>query len=310
MAAIIDLRERLGPIGIWGGLPPLPAAGIRPWVARAAELGYGSLWVGEGAAREPFPLLAAVSEASGGMVLGTSIVNIYGRDPMASKMAAMTLHELTGGRFALGLGVSHEHLVQKLRGHAYEKPLTRMREYLAAYAELPYRGPTLDDADGTVTQPPVLIAALRARMLRLAATETDGTLPYLTTAARTAWMRSVLDQARPADCPPALLIPAVAVVLDADPASARERARQYVVPYCRAVNYQHSLREQGFEAADWEPPYSDRLVDQVVAWGTAEQIHGRLEEHRSAGADSVAVIPLPTERLSSLEVLEALAPNP
>ena len=304
-----DIRTRLGPLGIWGGLPLLPAAELRPWAARAAELGYGSLWVGEGSARDPFPLLAAIAEDSGEMILGTSIVNIFGRDPMASKMAAMTLHELTGGRFALGLGVSHVHLVQKLRGHAYEKPLTRMREYLDAYAELPYRGPVVEDASGAATAPPLLIAALRTKMLQLAATDTDGTLPYMVTAARVAWMRSLLDEARPAERAPALLVPAVAVVLESDPGPARERAREYVTPYCRAINYQNSLREQGFDERDWEPPYSDRLVDEVVAWGDVDAVAERLEAYRTAGSDSVAVIPLSTARYRPLDVLEALAPD-
>ena len=73
----------------------------------------------------------------------------------------MTLHELTGGRFVLGLGVSHPHLAQKLRGHVYDKPLTRMREHLEDYHRLPYRGPLLPDVDHGPTEPPVLLAALR-----------------------------------------------------------------------------------------------------------------------------------------------------
>ena len=142
---------------------------LRPFVARLAALGYGSLWVGEATMRDPFAQLAAVAEVSAPMTLGTSIVNIFGRDAMAARMGAMTLHELTGGRFVLGLGVSHVHLVEKLRGHPYERPLSTMRAYLEAYAALPYRGPTLSGPDGTPTEPPVLIAALRRRMLELAA---------------------------------------------------------------------------------------------------------------------------------------------
>jgi probable F420-dependent oxidoreductase len=305
-----DLRTRLGPLGVWGHLPALPAPELRPFTARAAELGYGAMWVGEGAAREPFALLAAVAEASGGMTLGTSIVNIYGRDPMASRMAAMTLHELTGGRFALGLGVSHVHLVQKLRGHAYEKPLTRMREYLDAYDQLPYYGPVVSGPDGEPTVPPVLIAALRPKMLALAASATDGTLPYLVSAARIAWMREVLDAGTPADRPRSVLAPAVATILEADPVKARAIARAWIVPYCRAVNYQRSLAEQGYDASDWERPYSDRLIDDIVAWGDADRVAERIAEYHAAGADHVAVIPLAAEGSGKhLAVLEALAPG-
>jgi len=277
-------------------------------VARAAELGYGALWVGEGAGRDPFAQLAAVADVSGSMALGTSIVNIFGRDPMASRMGAMTLHELTGGRFALGLGVSHLHLVQKLRGHAYEKPLTRMREYLEAYGQMPYRGPTIDGPDGSAAQPPVLIAALGPRLLELAATATDGTLPFFVTAERIAWMRGVLDAAAPADRPRPVIATAVAAVVG-DDESARSAARAWMQPYCRAENYQRSLVAQGFGPADWEPPYSGRLVDALVAWGSAEQVRARIAEFHAAGADHVAIIPLGTDGANASTVtLEALAP--
>ncbi len=308
-----DSRSVLGPLGVWGGLTSLPAPQLRPFVARVAALGYSALWVGEGTARDPFAQLAAVADVSGPMILGTSIVNIFGRDPMAAKMGAMTLHELTGGRFALGLGVSHVHLVQKLRGHVYEKPLTQMREYLAAYQQLPYRGPVISGFDGKSTEPPVLIAALRRRMLELAATETDGALPFFVSADRIAWMRGVLDDAAPPHRPRPMLATALAAVVEPDPELARAAGRAWMPPYCRAENYQHSLTEQGFHADDWEPPFSDRLVDALVAWGDAQTVRARVAEYHAAGADHVAVIPLAAagvaEDLSTLEALEALAPG-
>ena len=138
---VTDLAAALGPVGAWGHLDTLPAAELTRYVRTVADLGYGSLWVPETVGREPFALLAAVAGHAGDMWLGTSIASIWARDALATRMAAMTLHELTGGRFMLGLGVSHPHLAQKLRGHVYEKPLTRMREYLDDYHRLPYRGP-------------------------------------------------------------------------------------------------------------------------------------------------------------------------
>jgi probable F420-dependent oxidoreductase len=304
-----ELATRLGPIGIWGHLPALPAVELRPFVARAAELGYGALWVGEGAGRDPFALLAAVADVSGDMILGTSIVNIFGRDAMSSKMGAQTLQELTDGRFALGLGVSHVHLVQKLRGHAYDKPYTRMREYLKAYEAMPYRGPTVDGSDGEPSQAPVLIAALRPRMLALAASATDGTLPYMVSAARVARMREVLDANTPVGRPRSVLAPAVATVLESDPEAARVVGREWIVPYCRSINYQNSLAEQGYDASDWEPPYSDRLIDDIVAWGDADRIRDRIAEHHAAGADQVAIIPLAAAGGDPMRTVEALAPG-
>jgi probable F420-dependent oxidoreductase len=307
---VITRFPELGSVGVWGQLATLPAARLRPFAARVAALGYGTLWVGDGTARDPFAQLGAIAEAASGMTLGTSIVNIFGRDAMAARMGAMTLHELTGGRFVLGLGVSHVHLVQQLRGHAYERPLARMREYLEAYAALPYRGPLLSGLDGEPSEPPVLIAALRPRMLALAATATAGTLPYLVNVGRVRWMRRVLDEARPAGATRAILAPAVPCILEADADAARATARAWIAGYTRSVNYQRSLVEQGFSQADWEPACSDRLIDDIVAWGDEARIRSRIAEFHAAGADHVAIIPLRADGATEhLPVLEALAPG-
>jgi probable F420-dependent oxidoreductase len=299
----------LGTLGVWGQLSTLPAGHLRPFVGRVAELGFGCLWVGDGTARDPFAQLAAVAETASGMTLGTSVVNIFGRDAMATRMGAMTLHELTGGRFVLGLGVSHVHLVQDLRGHRYDKPLARMRQYLDDYAALPYRGPVIAAADGQPSEPAVLIAALGPKLLDLAARATAGTLPYLVTAARVAWMRSTLDAATPAGRQRAVIAPAVPVLVEADPGVARSAARAWLAGYCRTPNYQRSLAAQGFDASDWEPPISERLVDAIVAWGAAEEVRARVAAFHAAGADHVAVIPLaPDGRTEHLPALEALAP--
>jgi probable F420-dependent oxidoreductase len=304
-----DLPTLIGPLGIWGLVSSLPAPELRPTVARVADLGYGALWVGEGAGRDPFAQLAAVADASGSMALGTSIVNIFGRDPMASRMGAMSLHELSGGRFALGLGVSHRHLVQKLRGHAYEQPLRRMREYLEAYGRLPYRGPVIEGPDGSSAEPPVLIAALGPRMLELAATATDGTLPFFVSAERIAWMRGVLDGTAAAERPRPVIATALAAVVG-EGVAARAAARAWMQPYARAENYQRSLAAQGFGPEDWEPPYSDRLVDAVVAWGSPEAVRQRIAEFQAAGADHVAILPLGTDEAGEMATVEALAPAP
>jgi probable F420-dependent oxidoreductase len=219
------------------------------------------------------------------ITLATSIVNIWGRDAQAARMAACTLSEASGGRFVLGLGVSHPHLAGKLRGHRFERPLTRMREYLAAYRAAIYRGPT---DDGTA-EPPVMIAALRERMTDLAATDADGAVPYLVTAERVAWMRERLDAAAAGESRPLLAVTLPAAV---GGSSSRDSARAYLKPYLRTPTYQASWALQGFAAADWEPPGSDRLVDAMVAIGPPAGVRERIDAMVAAGADHVAIIPL------------------
>lgn len=293
-------EARLGRIGAWGHLDSLGIDEARAYARRVDELGYAALWVAETAGREPFALLAALSGETRSVVLGTSIVNIWGRDAQATRMAAMTLAEATGGRFALGLGVSHPHLAEKLRGHRFERPLSHMRDYLAAYRAAIYRGPM--PPDGT-PEPLVLVAALRERMTDLAATDADGAFPYLVTPDRVAWMRARLDAAAPDRHP--LLAVTLPVVLGAG--ADRDAARAYLTPYLRTPTYRVSWELQGFAPEDWEAPGSNRLVDAMVATGDALQAQRRIQELLAAGADHVAIIPIApdgtTERLSTLEAL-------
>lgn len=291
----------LGRLGVWGHLDSLTAADAIAYARRAEQLGYGTLWVPETVGREPFAFLGLLAGATSSINLGTSIVGIWGHDAQTTRMASMTLAEASGGRFVLGLGVSHPHLAGKLRGHHYDRPLTRMREYLAAYRAAIYRGPVAGDG----SEPPVLLAALRERMTELAATDADGALPYLVTPERVAWMRARLDLAAERSRPQL----AVTVPVVIGPSDDREAARAYLKPYLRTPTYQASWELQGFRAADWDPPGSDRLVDAMVSTGPVEAARDRIEAMLAAGADHVAIIPLSpdgfTEYGATLEQLGA-----
>ena len=295
----------LGRMGVWSHLDSLPIDAARAYVRRADELRYGTLWVPETVGREPFTLLGLLAGETRRMWIGTSIVSIWGHDAQTTRMAAMTLSEATGGRFVLGLGVSHPHLAEKLRGHVYDRPLTQLREFLAAYRAARYLGPVAEGAG----EPPILLAALREKMLTLAATEADGAFPYLVGPERLAWMRGVLDAAATgAGRPRPILAVSMPAVLDPDPATARVAARGYLAPYLRTPAYQAGWALQGFGESDWEKPGSDALADRMVAWGDAAALRARVGTLHAAGADHVAVIPLsPDGRSEHLPVLEALA---
>lgn len=296
----------LGRIGVWTDPDPLAIADVLAFGARVEQLGYGTLWVPESAGREPFSLVGLLAGGTSSIGIGTAIVSIWGHDAQTTRMAALTLQEGTGGRFTLGLGVSHLHLAQKLRGHVYERPLTHMREYLEAYHAAKYKGPM----PAGMPEPLVILAALRERMLTLAATAADGAFPYLVTIERLAWTRRVLDGAAAAagrDARPVLAV-SLPVVLETDSVAALSAARHYLQPYLRTPNYQAAWAEQGFDPTDWEQPGSDRLVDAMVAWGDADALRSQLGERLSAGADHVALIPLtPSGDTVDLPVLEALA---
>jgi probable F420-dependent oxidoreductase len=287
----------LGRIGVWGHLDSLPIGGARDYARRVEALGYGALWVPETVGREPFTLLGLLAGETSRLALGTSIVSIWGRDAQATRMSAETLAEATSGRFVLGLGVSHPHLAEKLRGHVFDRPLTRMREYLEAYRAAVYKGPR----DGGV-EPPVLLAALRERMTDLAATEADGSFPYLVTPERVAWMRARLDAAS-SEGRRAILAVTLPVALDG-----RDSARAYLKPYLRTPTYHASWELQGFTPEDWEAPGSDRLVAAMIASDSVADARQRIEALHAAGADHVAVIPVaPDGTTEHLPTLEAIA---
>ena len=291
----------LGRIGAWGHLDSLDAAGARAYARRVESLGYGALWVPETVGREPFTLLGLLASETSRLVLGTSIVGIWGHDAQTTRMASLTLSEATDGRFVLGLGVSHPHLAEKLRGHRFDRPLTRMREFLAAYRAAVIRGPALEG----VADPPVLVAALRQRMTELAATDADGAFPYLVTPDHVAVMRRTLDTA--AAGPARLLAVTLPVALGSGPDSVAS-GRAYLKPYLRTPTYQAAWALQGFEPGDWEAPGSDRLLDAMVAVGEVARIRERIEGLLSAGADHVALIPLaPDGTTEHIPTLEALA---
>jgi alkanesulfonate monooxygenase SsuD/methylene tetrahydromethanopterin reductase-like flavin-dependent oxidoreductase (luciferase family) len=138
-------------------------------------------------------------------------------------------------------------------------------------------------------------------MIDLAATDADGAFPYLVTAERVAWSRARLDAATGGS--PPLLAVTLPVALD----GGRDAARAYLKPYLRTPTYHASWELQGFSADDWEAPGSDRLVDAMVAVGSAGEAHRRIVELHHAGADHVAIIPVApdgtTEHRPTLELL-------
>lgn len=277
-------RLPLPRIGLWtGALDTVPAARARELAAELEELGYGALWIPEVAGRDPFVHLALLLSATERLVGATGIANIWARDAVATSCAASALTEAFPERVLVGLGVSHQNLVGDLRGHEYGRPLTAMRRYLDGIAQAPYTA----HRPGTPTR--YVLAALRPRMLGLAAERTEGAHPYFTTPEHTARARELLG-AGP------LLCPEQAVVLETDPARARAIGRAYTSVYLGQPNYVNSVRELGFDDADLRDGGSDAFVDALVAWGDEERVLERVRAHLDAGADHVAVQALPAQK--------------
>ncbi len=269
----------IGRIGIWTGILDAHSTKDAQAACRLVEsLGFSTLWIPETVGRDPFVAAANYLAGTTTLKLATGIANIYARDPMTTVACQKTLAEAFPERFLLGLGVSHHHLVERVRKHDYSKPLSHMRQYLTDMDA------ALFMAVGPEADPGRVIAALGPKMLETAAAQASGAHPYFTTPEHTA-------EARAAIGPDKLLAPEQMVVVETDAAKARAIARGGMAVYLRAPNYLNNLKRLGFTDDDWADPKqaSDRLVDAVVAWGDADKCAERVNEHLQAGADHVCV---------------------
>jgi probable F420-dependent oxidoreductase len=283
----------LGKRAVWAGLDGYTAKEAAAFARRLEDWGYDTLWIPEGLGREPLSLAAWLLANTERLTIATGITYIYGRDARTARVAQLALNEQSGGRFLLGLGVSHKPFVEGFRGHVYGKPIAAMTGYLEAMAQVQYMAPQPAEPPKTV------IAALGPKMLEVARDKADGAHPYFVTPEHTAEARRILG-------PGKLLCPEQMVLLETDPAKARERARKAIPIYLGAVNYRNNLLRLGFTEGDMDGGGSDRLVDAIVAWGDAAAIASRIQAHLDAGADQVCIQALGANGRADETALKAL----
>ncbi len=222
------------------------------------ELGFSTLWIPETIGRDPFITATLLLSATSTLNVATGIANIYARDAMTMANSQRSLEEAFPGRFLLGLGVSHHHLVDRVRHHDYSKPYSHMVEYLDEMDN------SLFMAVGPSERPATVLAALGPKMLKLSADHADGAHPYFVPVEHTAQAREIVG-------PDAILAPEQMVVLDTDRARALEIARKGMAVYLRAPNYVNNLKRLGFTDDDVADGGSERLVDAIVACGDVER---------------------------------------
>jgi len=290
---------RNGTIGVWTNLGAIAAPESLEFARKVEACGYTTLWMPEGGGgRDPFAHAAYLLGHTDRLMVATGIANIWARDPLAMCSASNTVAELSGGRFVLGIGVSHKPTVTD-RGHSYAKPYSYMKEYLPKLKRAMYR------AVAPKEQIPILIAALHPKMLELAAKETKGTHPYFVPPEHTAKVRAQIG-------PVPWVCVEQTVVLESDATKARAVARRFMSNYVpRLPNYTNNLRMLGWKDAEFESGCSDRLGDAIVAWGSEARIRERVDAHFKAGATHVCIQPIRVDGQPGPDVhaVEALAPR-
>ena len=259
MTDAVSLKPGLGRFGVWtfGAVKPEQAAEIE-------KLGYGAVWVG-GSPAGDLNYVEPILERTETLQVATGIVNVWTAQAKQVAEAYHRIEDAFPGRFLLGIGIGHPEHTEK-----YRKPYDVLVEYLDV----------LDEE--CVPTSRRVVAALGPKVLKLSAQRSAGAHPYLTTPEHTAQAREVIGNS-------VFLAPEHKVVLTTDAEVARKIGRETVDFYLNLSNYLNNWKRLGFSDGDMAKPGSDKLIDAVVAHGTADDIAKRLGEHLEAGADHVTI---------------------
>ncbi|SFQ60066.1 probable F420-dependent oxidoreductase, Rv3093c family [Amycolatopsis arida] len=313
----------------WGITLPLtgvPLAAHRELVERLPELGYTDAWSAETAGTDAFAPLLLAAQWAPELRLGTAIVPVYTRGPGLLAMSAATLAECAPGRFVLGIGSSSPVIVEGWNAGEFAEPYARTRDTLRFLrAALAGEKVTADYPTFSVRKfrlerppepaPPIMVAALRPGMLRLAAREADGAI--------TNWLA-------PGDVPTVRaevgagveLVARVFVCPTVDADAARALGRMLISGYLTVPVYRafHEWLGRGEVLAPMREAWAagdrqranevipDSVVDDLVVHGTPDECRAKIQSYVDNGLDTPVIALLPTGD-DPLEQVRALAPQ-
>jgi probable F420-dependent oxidoreductase len=277
----------LGSMGVWSGTLRRGERGaILEAVAELEELGYGTIWFPGGDHAGLADHIRAILGATRRVAVATGIVSVWTHPATETAAEHHTITEAYPDRLMLGLGISHQRSVEGA-GLTYEKPLRKLRSYLDE----------LDAAPAPVPIEERILASLGPLSLHLARERSAGTHPYFMPVEHTRIAREAVG-------PGKVVAPEQMVVVETDPDRARAIARTSMDRYLHAPNYTTNLLRLGYTEDDLANGGSDRLVDELIAWGEPSTILERIREHHAAGADHVCIQVL-TETAQDLDAAMA-----
>jgi probable F420-dependent oxidoreductase len=300
---------------------PVGGADRAAETAKAAhERGYEEIWMAEVNGGDSYALAGAVAHALPGVRIGTAVVPAQTRTPMVHAMAAMTLSQMTGGNFVLGIGLSSPNIVRDWAGQPYERPLTTMREYVEVLRRMlsgqktTYEGETLSVkgfrlGGATVGEVPIYLGALNKSMLRLTGALCDGVcLNMVPESALPQVLSEVRAGAEEAGKDPGNLevVARLHVVVADDPATGRNLIRTVFGAYAATPGYNKCFEWIGFEKearqireafargdrAGVAMGVTDRLCDAMAVVGDKEAVRARIRAYAEAGIDVCVINPI------------------
>ena len=257
----------------------------------AAEQGFRSYWLAQAGSIDAVTVLAALSLRISDIHFGTAVVPTYPRHPAMLASQAMTAQAISGGRFQLGIGLSHKPVIEGSFGISFDKPVRHMREYLSILMPLidegkvAFEGDTLT-ARGELSIPdtapcPVLVAALGPQMLRLAGARTAGTLLWMVgeKTVREHITPRISEAAAAAGRPAPRVVAGLPICVTDDPSGTRERAERAFAIYGQLPSYRAMLDREGA-----------RSPADVAVIGAENEVEDRLAALAAAGATEFAAV--------------------
>jgi F420-dependent oxidoreductase-like protein len=254
-------------------------------VVRAEADGFDSVWFGQIFGTDAMTVIAIAGQRTSRIEIGTSVVPTYARHPFVMAQQGLTVQAATNGRFVLGIGLSHQIVIENVWGMSYEHPARHMREYLAVLNPLLREGRVAFNGEVFRTAaslqvpgakaPSVMIAALAPMMLKLAGEQTDGTITWMAgvKTIETHVAPKLAAAAKAAGRPEPRVCVGLPIAVTEDVDGARARAGQFFQMYGTLPNYRRMLDKEGVAGpAD------------VAIVGDESSVERQLRDLASAGA--------------------------
>ena len=300
-------------IGIMGGAPGLKIAadhtpdGLVAWGQELEAAGFDTLWLAHTAELDAITALSWVGRETERLELGTAVVPTYSRHPIAMAQQALTASAASGGRFRLGLGLSHRFIIEGSYGLSFEKPIRHLREYLEVLTPLlagepvDYRGETYrvkTQLQIEAKKPvPVLVAALGPQMLGLTGRMADGTITWMT--GEKTLEGHIIPRLRAAASavgrPDPRVIAGLPVILTNRPEEGRERVNERAGGYGRVPSYKAMLEREGAAPGD------------IALVGDEAALRARVKRLEEIGVDDLDAVVVSDEGDTAERTLEFLS---
>ena len=285
---------KLGRLGVWSANDRLTPADLTRLLHVSEDLGYCALWYPEAVGYEALSSASFMLANTKKLLIGSSIASIYARDAFTARRGLIGMQAMYGDRFILGLGVSHTSMVQA-RGHEYAKPVPAMNAYLDALY-----GEEAGAAEPGKADWPVMLAALRPAMMKLAFARSQGALPVNVTPEHTRAAAAIMPAGKH-------LAVAQKFIFETNADRARTVGRAQLTLHLGLPNYIAHWKRLGFDDADFANGGSDRFVDAMLAWGTIEEVRAKITAHFNAGATHVCIRPVTEDANERDAMLKAMA---